>query len=107
MHRNIIVRLVTYYLAVVLLLSALFYAFPALGRYVAAERARQVCARGWPARIVIGIDVEVAVDDLARQDLVARADDLDAHGTSGTGFRRPRRPTNTAQTATVCSTAIP
>jgi hypothetical protein len=41
MHRNIIVRLVTYYLAVILLLSALFYAFPALGRYVAAERARQ------------------------------------------------------------------
>ena len=41
MHRNIIVRLVTYYLAVILLLSALFYAFPSLGRYVAAERARQ------------------------------------------------------------------
>jgi hypothetical protein len=41
MHRNIIVRLGAYYLAVILLLSALFYAFPALGRYVAAERTRQ------------------------------------------------------------------
>jgi hypothetical protein len=41
MHRNIIVRLVTYYVAVILLLSGLFYAFPFLGRYVAAERARQ------------------------------------------------------------------
>jgi hypothetical protein len=40
MHRNIIVRLGTYYLAVILLLSALFYAFPGLGRYVAAERTR-------------------------------------------------------------------
>lgn len=41
MHRNIIVRLVTYYLSIVLLLSGLFYAFPSLGQYVAAERARQ------------------------------------------------------------------
>jgi hypothetical protein len=41
MHRNIIVRLVTYYVAVILLISGLFYAFPSLGRYVAAERARQ------------------------------------------------------------------
>lgn len=41
MHRNIIVRLGTYYLAVILLLSGLFYAFPTLGRYVAAERTRQ------------------------------------------------------------------
>jgi hypothetical protein len=41
MHRNIIVRLVTYYVAVILLISGLFYAFPSVGRYVAAERARQ------------------------------------------------------------------
>jgi hypothetical protein len=41
MHRHIIVRLVTYYVAVILLISGLFYAFPSLGRYVADERARQ------------------------------------------------------------------
>jgi hypothetical protein len=41
MHRNIIVRLVTYYVALILLFSGLFYAFPVLGDYVAAERARQ------------------------------------------------------------------
>lgn len=40
-HRNIIVRLVSYYLAVFLLLSGLFYAFPVIGGYVATERARQ------------------------------------------------------------------
>jgi hypothetical protein len=41
MHQNVIVRLVTFYLAVVVSLGALFYAFPVLGDYVAAERARQ------------------------------------------------------------------
>ena len=41
MHRNIIVRLVTYYVLVIVLISGLFYALPALGRYQAAERARQ------------------------------------------------------------------
>jgi len=41
MHNNIIVRLVTYYLVVLVFLGGLFYAFPALGDYVAAERARQ------------------------------------------------------------------
>jgi len=41
MHTNIIVRLVTYYLALFVVLSALFYAFPVLGDYLAAERGRQ------------------------------------------------------------------
>jgi hypothetical protein len=41
MHRNIIVRLVAYYLAVAAVLSLLFYAFPALSDYVVAERAHQ------------------------------------------------------------------
>jgi hypothetical protein len=41
MHRNIVVRLVAYYLVVFSCLSALFYAFPVLGDYVAAERAHQ------------------------------------------------------------------
>jgi len=38
---NIIVRLGAYYLAVIVCLSSLFYTFPVLGEYVAAERARQ------------------------------------------------------------------
>ena len=41
MHKNIIVRLATYYLAVIVVLSGLFYMFPVLGDYFAAERARQ------------------------------------------------------------------
>jgi hypothetical protein len=41
MHKNILVRLVTYYLALFAVLSALFYAFPVLGNYLAAERGRQ------------------------------------------------------------------
>jgi Domain of unknown function (DUF4956) len=41
MHNNIIVRLVTYYLAVLLALGGLFAAFPVLGDYLSAERARQ------------------------------------------------------------------
>jgi hypothetical protein len=41
MHRNIIVRLVTYYVAAILLFGSLFHAFPVLGQYVTAERARQ------------------------------------------------------------------
>ena len=41
MHRNIIVRLVAYYLGVTAVMTGLFYAFPVLRQYVAAERARQ------------------------------------------------------------------
>jgi len=41
MHKNILVRLVTYYLALFVVLSAGFYAFPVLGDYLAAERGRQ------------------------------------------------------------------
>ena len=41
MHKHIIVRLVAYYVGVILLFTLLFYAFPALGQYQAAERARQ------------------------------------------------------------------
>ena len=41
MHKHIIVRLVAYYVGVILLFTLLFYAFPALGQYHAAERARQ------------------------------------------------------------------
>jgi Domain of unknown function (DUF4956) len=41
MHRNIIVRLVVYYLAVLVCLGGLMSAFPVLGDYLAAERARQ------------------------------------------------------------------
>jgi hypothetical protein len=41
MHNNIIVRLLIYYVAVIVVLSGLFAAFPVLGDYVAAERARQ------------------------------------------------------------------
>jgi hypothetical protein len=41
MHKHILVRLVTYYLALFVVLSALFYAFPVLGSYLAAERGRQ------------------------------------------------------------------
>ena len=41
MHKHILVRLVTYYLALFAVLSALFYAFPVLGNYLAAERGRQ------------------------------------------------------------------
>ncbi len=41
MHKNIIVRLVTYYVAVIFVMTSLFAAFPVLGRYLAAERARQ------------------------------------------------------------------
>lgn len=41
MHKNIIVRLVTYYVAAILLFGSLFRAFPVLGQYVTAERARQ------------------------------------------------------------------
>ena len=41
MRNNVIVRLATYYLAVIASLSALFYMFPVLGDYTAAERARQ------------------------------------------------------------------
>ena len=41
MHNNIIVRLLAYYVAVILVLSGLFATFPVLGDYVAAERARQ------------------------------------------------------------------
>jgi hypothetical protein len=41
MHRNIIVRLVVYYLAVLVFLGGLMSAFPVLGGYLAAERARQ------------------------------------------------------------------
>ena len=41
MQKYIIVRLVTYYLAMLAVLSALFWAFPVLGDYLAAERARQ------------------------------------------------------------------
>ena len=41
MHKHIIVRLAIYYLALLLVLGGLFVAFPALGGYMAAERARQ------------------------------------------------------------------
>ncbi len=41
MHRNIIVRLVAYYLGVTAVMTGLFYTFPVLRQYVAAERARQ------------------------------------------------------------------
>jgi len=41
MHNNIIIRLVAYYLAVLAVLIGLFTAFPVLGDYFAAERARQ------------------------------------------------------------------
>lgn len=41
MHRNIIARIVTYYVAIILLAGVLFYAFPVLGHYLEAERARQ------------------------------------------------------------------
>ena len=41
MHNNIIVRLVTYYLVVLVILAGLFSALPVLGDYLAAERARQ------------------------------------------------------------------
>jgi hypothetical protein len=41
MHKNIIVRLVAYYLAVLVLVGGLFSAFPVLGDYLVAERARQ------------------------------------------------------------------
>jgi len=41
MHKHILVRLVTYYVALFVVLSALFYAFPVLGDYLAAERGRQ------------------------------------------------------------------
>ena len=41
MLNNIMVRLVTYYLAVLVVLGGLFSAFPVLGDYLAAERARQ------------------------------------------------------------------
>ena len=41
MHNFIIVRLVTYYLAMLGVLSAIFWAFPVLGDYLATERARQ------------------------------------------------------------------
>jgi len=41
MHKHILVRLVIYYLAMLAVLSALFSAFPVLGDYLAAERARQ------------------------------------------------------------------
>lgn len=41
MPKNILVRLVTYYLALFVVLSAGFYAFPVLGDYLAAERGRQ------------------------------------------------------------------
>ena len=41
MHRHILVRLVTYYVGLFVVLSALFYALPVLGDYLAAERGRQ------------------------------------------------------------------
>jgi hypothetical protein len=41
MHKHILVRLVTYYLALFVVLSTFFYAFPVLGNYLAAERGRQ------------------------------------------------------------------
>jgi hypothetical protein len=41
MRHNIIVRLVVYYVVVLFAVSAVFYAFPAIGSYLAAERARQ------------------------------------------------------------------
>jgi hypothetical protein len=41
MRHNIIVRLVVYYVATLLAITAVFYAFPAVGSYLAAERARQ------------------------------------------------------------------
>jgi hypothetical protein len=41
MHNNIIVRLLSYYVAVIVILSGVFATFPVLGDYVAAERARQ------------------------------------------------------------------
>jgi hypothetical protein len=41
MHRNIIVRLATYYVVIIALLGAAFYAFPVLRQYQATERARQ------------------------------------------------------------------
>jgi len=41
MHRHILVRLVTYYVGLLVVLSALFYALPVLGNYLAAERGRQ------------------------------------------------------------------
>jgi hypothetical protein len=39
-RNNIIVRLITYYLVVVAILSSVAFAFPVLGDYLAAERAR-------------------------------------------------------------------
>ena len=41
MHKHILVRLVTYYLALFVVLSALFYACPVLGNYLVTERGRQ------------------------------------------------------------------
>jgi hypothetical protein len=41
MHKNVIIRLVGYYAAVILSLGALVYVFPVIGDYVAMERARQ------------------------------------------------------------------
>jgi hypothetical protein len=41
MHKHILVRLVTYYVALFVILSGVFYALPVLGNYLAAERARQ------------------------------------------------------------------
>jgi hypothetical protein len=40
-RNNVIIRLVTYYVAVLVILGGLLYAFPVLGDYVTAERARQ------------------------------------------------------------------
>ena len=52
MHKHVIVRLVTYYVAAVSLFGGLFYAFPVLGEYVTAERARQ----GARAALIKGIE---------------------------------------------------
>lgn len=41
MRNNIIVRLVAYYVAIILFVTALFRAFPVLSTYIAKERARQ------------------------------------------------------------------
>jgi len=41
MHKNIIVRLVAYYVVLFAVVAGLSYAFPVLGDYIAAERARQ------------------------------------------------------------------
>jgi hypothetical protein len=41
MHKNVIVRLVVYYAVAIVLFGGAFHAFPQLGQYVAAERARQ------------------------------------------------------------------